>query len=86
MKLERCVITFNGEESLEFLIDTNKNSFEEIQEVLDEYKETEEYLSNDWDSSTIEDLLESNDIGIINLSDMDVSYHFELPEPDEDDD
>jgi uncharacterized Zn finger protein len=80
MKLVKCIITFNSEEAVEFLLDTNTSSFEDVEKVINDFKETPEYLENAWDSEDVLNILVKAGINLIPLN-LDTEYEFELLEP-----
>lgn len=79
MKLEKCIITFNSVESLEFLLDTNANSFEEVVKSLERFKTTDQYKDDDWDEGDVIDWLKEDNLSIIPLNE-DIVYEFNLPD------
>jgi hypothetical protein len=80
MKLERYKINFNSEDSIEFLIDTYANSPKDIQDVLNEFMETEQYISNLWDSEDVWDLLDEANICYYPITSLAITKEFELPQ------
>ena len=80
MKLERYKINFNSEESIEFLMDTYASSPKDVQDVIDAFMETEQYLSNLWDSGDVWDMLDEANICYYPISSLAISREFELPE------
>jgi len=81
MKLEKCIINFNSEESVEFLLDTMVSSFDDVQQSLDKFKETEEYKKDEYDDDFVLDWLTEDGIVLIPLN-IDTVYGFELPSPE----
>lgn len=79
MKLEKCTITFNSREYIEFLIDRFVTSPKDIQEVIDAFIGTEEHAENAWDEETIYGLLEDASIYVYRI-DKESTHKFELPE------
>lgn len=68
MQLEKIVIEFNSEEFVQFLIDTTENSVKEVVRVIEDFKDTEMYLNDEYDERDIFNLLSESGIYCINLT------------------
>lgn len=65
MNLKKVIIVFNSEESIEIIFDANVCSEADLQQVADEFMQTTDYNTNQWDEDTIKDwFLESDLDGI----------------------
>ena len=70
MQLEKIVIEFNSEEFIQFLIDTTKNSVKEVIQVIEDFKETEMYLQDEYDERDVFNLFKDAGIFCINLNEL----------------
>ncbi len=80
---QKCTITYNGSESLDLLLNTEKSTFSDVENVIEAFKRTELYKSNDWDDGSVIGWIRVSRIDFIPLN-METVYEFQLPEPNED--
>jgi hypothetical protein len=79
MKLTKAKIIFNSEESIEILFDANVCSEADLQKVADEFMETTDYNTNQWDSETIKDWFVDSELDGIYVLDNE-AVEIEIPE------
>lgn len=79
MELIKAKIIFNSEESIEILFDANICSEADLQKVADEFMQTTDYNTNQWDSETIKDWFIDSELDGIYVLDNG-AVEIEIPE------